>query len=129
MRHTATRRVVRAAAHKTKTSPRVQKALAGSEVVLLAEDDPEVRESIRETLERYGYSVLVAATGAEALRYYRMLNAPPDLLLTNTPIPELTGAERADAFASEGRLPRVLMLSTPFTDVELARKVREVLDS
>jgi len=144
MAHTATRRAFRAAPPR----PRVSRRLAGVEVILLVEDDATLRAFVRDGLESYGYVVLPAANGAEALRYLRMLSAPPDLLLTDLLMPQLSGRELIETLEREGKLPKVLMMAgyaggvrrrtqraakypllrKPFTHVELASKVRAVLD-
>jgi CheY-like chemotaxis protein len=129
---------------------RIHKNAAGSEVVLVVEDDKAVRRTVCEALERFGYTVYEASDGAEALHITALFNTAPDLLLTDLVMPELTGRELIEGLRNEGRLPKVLMMSgytddevlrragpaesypfikKPFTVHELAMKVRETLDS
>jgi two-component system cell cycle sensor histidine kinase/response regulator CckA len=142
----------RAGKASTSASPhiRIHNDASGGEVVLVVDDDAAVRRTVCESLERFGYTVLEAADGAEALHITAMFNASPDLLLTDLVMPELTGRQLIEGLAREGRLPKVLMMSgytddevlrragpaesypfikKPFTVHELAKKVREVLDS
>jgi len=119
------------------------------EAILIVEDERDVRSFTRETLQELGYEVREAASGSAALR---ALEASPDLRLLFTDIglpggmngrqlaeearrrrPELkvlltTGYTR-DTMVRQGRLdPGVELLIKPFTEADLARKIREVLD-
>jgi len=130
---------------------RVRKDVSGSEVILVVEDDKAVRSMVQEMLERYGYTALEAADGAEALRVAELYNSPPDLLLTDLVMPEVSGRELIEELRAEDKLPKVLLMSgytdddevlkhgshaaeypfikKPFTHYELAVKVREALDT
>ncbi|MFQ5932321.1 MAG: ATP-binding protein, partial [Nitrospiraceae bacterium] len=131
--------------------PRVSTDLPdGCETVLLAEDEPKVRGLVRDTLCRYGYTVLEARHGIEALVLGAQHKGPIHLLLTDVVMPQLSGPELAgqlrssraalkvlyisgytqDAVAHQGVLdPGVMLLQKPFTSDVLVRKVREVLDA
>ena len=79
--------------------------------VLLAEDEPNIVESLTFLLERAGFEVSVASDGRQALG--SALESPPDVLVLDVMLPELDGYEvlrqlRADARAAG--LP-VLMLT------------------
>jgi PAS domain S-box-containing protein len=122
----------------------------GSETILLVEDEPALREIVREGLEAEGYSVLAASNGAEAVAFATSL-APaggPDLVLTDMMMPAMSGAEVSSrivalnpatrflfmsGYAEEGLdrlgLASAAFLEKPFTSAELARKVREALDT
>jgi two-component system, cell cycle sensor histidine kinase and response regulator CckA len=122
----------------------------GTETVLLVEDEPQVRAASRRILERAGYRVLEARTGADAFRRFEELAAAVDLIVTDVVMPEMSGRElvaraRAvrpalpvlflsgytDAAALQAQLlePVNGFLQKPFTPEKLSHKVREVLDA
>jgi PAS domain S-box-containing protein len=124
-------------------------AANGTETILLAEDAMGVRVAARQILERFGYTVLEAANGREALNTARN-GTTIDLLLTDVVMPEMSGRELADRFAKMRPNTKVLFMSgytddaivrhgvlrpgtaylqKPFSPDTLARKVRDVLDS
>lgn len=59
--------------------------------VLIVDDDSDARGAIRRVLERQGYSVIVAGTGAEALKLLEGTHVPVDLLITDVEMPGLLG--------------------------------------
>jgi len=124
--------------------------LHGSETVLVAEDNPAVRELVRDVLTMYGYTVLGAADGHEGLRVAQEHPGAIDLLLTDVEMPGMDGPEVAHRLAALRPGMKVLYLSgrslrdlgergladlqahflpKPFGLENLARKVREVLDA
>jgi CheY-like chemotaxis protein len=128
----------------------VAPARQGAETVLLAEDNPLLRELVVEMLERSGYTVIEARHGRDALEQARAYQGPIDLLLSDVVMPEMSGPELVSQLASTGRRMRVLLVSgypaeelqdhgpempgaaflaKPFTPDRLLRKVREVLDA
>ncbi len=79
--------------------------------VLLADDEPNIVESLRFLLERAGFDVLVATDGQEALD--TALQEKPDVLVLDLMLPELDGYEvlrQLRANADNASLP-VLMLT------------------
>jgi signal transduction histidine kinase len=130
-------------------SPRTE-GLEGTETILLAEDQPEVRSVAVAVLERYGYRVLQASNGDEALQILRQHRGPIHLLLSDVVMPSMSGPELArlvqlkqpsirvlyasgytdDAIVRHGVLdPGVAFLQKPFTPTALLRKIRELLDA
>ena len=129
--------------------PLAPPAVSGSETVLLVDDDAIVRETVAAMLEDFGFAVLQASGGAEALVVLEQGTAI-DLLLTDVVMPGAIGgrelAERAvrivpdlkvlftsgyteNAIVHNGRLdPGVELLSKPYGREQLAAKVRRVLD-
>jgi two-component system cell cycle sensor histidine kinase/response regulator CckA len=122
----------------------------GGEVVLLVEDQPEVRQVARRMLQLQGYQVLEARDGPEALEVQTRHVGPIDILITDVIMPGMSGRHLAeqltalrpglpvlflsghtgDAVLSRGvREESVAFLAKPFSADDLARKVREVLDS
>ncbi|GIK42624.1 MAG: histidine kinase [Chloroflexota bacterium] len=117
--------------------------------ILLVEDEPGVRNLVRDTLKEDGYTVLDASNSAEALLLSEQHPDPIHLLLTDVVMPGLSGRQLAerlllerpklkilymsgytdDAIVHHGVLePGVAFLHKPFTLQMLAQKVREVLD-
>lgn len=59
--------------------------------VLVVDDDPDARSAMRRVLERQGYSIVVAGSGAEALKLLEGTHVPVDLLITDVQMPGLLG--------------------------------------
>jgi two-component system, cell cycle sensor histidine kinase and response regulator CckA len=127
-----------------------QAAPRGSETVLVVEDDPAVQALTHRLLQRQGYGVIVARTGAEALAIVADRQRDIALVLTDVVMPEMSGGELASRLAeSHPGLPVLFMsgytddvvvrrglldtrasfLQKPFTAFSLATAVRETLDA
>jgi two-component system cell cycle sensor histidine kinase/response regulator CckA len=126
-----------------------RETLSGSENILLVEDAQPLRKLAQTFLEAAGFRVLSAAGGEDALQVAARCGINLDLLLTDVVMPGMNGrvlAERlqprqpgmkvlymsgyTDSFiAGHGVLdPGTHLLHKPFTEEDLIRKVREVLD-
>jgi len=78
--------------------------------VLVVEDNEMVRHLARRVLERQGHTVLTAAGGAEALEAIAA-GRPPDLLLTDMVMPDMSGRELYDAVVRPFPGVKVLFMS------------------
>ena len=83
----------------------------GTETVLLAEDEQDVREIAREFLESAGYRVLEAKDGAEALRVASAENDAIDVLVTDMVMPGMTGQDVARQLQRRRAGLRVIYMS------------------
>ncbi|MBI3097113.1 MAG: response regulator [Planctomycetes bacterium] len=121
---------------------------AGTETVLLAEDEPSVRELIRRFLAMDGYTVLAAGGGDEAVAMLQGHPGPVHLLVADVVMPGMDGpqlAARVKGLRPESRVLYISghpeatisrhglaadapLLHKPFTPGALSWKVREILD-
>ena len=129
--------------------PRLETATNRSETLLVVEDNEEVRAFAKSALEELGYTVLQARDAAEALRI--VAEGPRiDLLFTDVVLPGgmngrllsqkilearpnlpvlFTTGYTPNAIVHHGRLdPDVQLLSKPYTQADLSRKIRAILD-
>jgi PAS domain S-box-containing protein len=130
-------------------SSQEEKAVKGSERVLLVEDERQVRELASMILEKYGYDVLVAQNGREALSLLNECGDGPELVLTDVIMPDMNGRElferisavrpgvkvlymsgyTEDVIGRHGVIdPRVNFIEKPFSVQALTSKVREALE-
>ena len=123
----------------------------GTETVLLVDDEQEIRALVRDGLQRCGYTVFEAATGAEALQICRAGIAEIDLVLTDVIMPQMSGpkliqemrrvrpglkalfmsgyAEECFSWADDSAQPAAAnCISKPFALTELTRRIRTELD-
>jgi signal transduction histidine kinase len=133
----------------SRTAPPVAVPAAGTETVLVAEDEQIVRVLIRKVLEQAGYTVLLAGGGAEALQLAERHTGPIHLLVTDVVMPGMNGRELARRLLERRPDTKVLYVSgyadvaverhgvldpgtafmqKPFSPSALARRVRDVLD-
>jgi two-component system, cell cycle sensor histidine kinase and response regulator CckA len=84
---------------------------AGSETILVAEDDPAVRALAGDMLREHGYTVITAADGEDALRVAEGYRGPIHLLLTDVMMPRKNGMELARAFVTVRPDARVLYMT------------------
>jgi PAS domain S-box-containing protein len=83
---------------------------AGSERILVVEDESGIRDVICGYLRTKGYSVLQAANVGEALQVLGKSGTHLDLVLTDMIMPDGTGPDLAAAIQKEGRqLPMIFM--------------------
>jgi CheY-like chemotaxis protein len=127
-----------------------QQVRGGKETVLLVEDEAGVLTLARGILQSYGYDVLEARSGIEALRLWAQHDSRIDLLLTDIVMPAgMSGLDLAKKLRQEKHDLKVLyssgysievagqdfgltdgmaFLKKPYQPSALAMKVRECLD-
>jgi DNA-binding response OmpR family regulator len=59
--------------------------------ILVVDDDPDLLELLKMSLEGAGFSVITAMNGLEALESARSARPPPDLILLDLVLPEMDG--------------------------------------
>jgi len=121
----------------------------GTETILLAEDEPGLREITREILEEHGYVVIEAGSGDGALKCAAEFPGDIGLLLTDVVMPRMGGRELAERLTVLRPRLRVMFMSgytddavvrhgvlstsaafiqKPFGSETLLAKIREVLE-
>jgi PAS domain S-box-containing protein len=124
-------------------------ATAGSETILLVEDEDALRRMLREALAKAGYRVWEAGNGEEGLQQWQVANGKIDLVVSDVVMPGMNGLKLAqELMARSPDVPVIFMsghaedvitkqgvidserdlLPKPFLPEVLVRKVREVLD-
>jgi PAS domain S-box-containing protein len=132
-----------------KVIPSLRPTPHGKETILIVEDEGTVRALSRHALQIFGYNVLEASNGREAIRICDQHEGTIHLLVTDVVMPEMGGRQVAERLAALRPSLKVMYLSgytedavvrhgvleaetaflrKPFTPTILACKVREVLD-
>lgn len=125
------------------------RAPMGTETILLVENARAVRVAAQAALRRFGYTVIAVPSASQALPWLDAFDSHINLLVTDVVMPDMSGRELAlrasalrphlkvlytsgytdDTVVRHGtRVGEVAYLQKPFGPVELARKVRAVLD-
>jgi len=141
--------IVQAPVRWSSTPPADVAVSRGNETILVAEDDPSVRQTTVALLASLGYRVLSASTLDETLRVAADIGEQLDLLLTDVVMPELGGKElyvklramipglkvvfmsgyASDVVGVKDEMEEgVGFLQKPFTLLALSERVRTVLD-
>lgn len=121
----------------------------GTETILMAEDDLELRNITRSILEEFGYKVIEAIDGEDAIKRFMENKATIELLLIDGVMPKKNGMEvyeeirkiksdvkalllsgyTGDSLHAKGILEGGLnFISKPISPQELMKKIREVID-
>ncbi len=122
----------------------------GTETILLAEDEDGVRILVKEIMEEYGYTVLSARNGVEALKICQERGDEIQLLITDVVMPGMNGRQLAEKALALNPKLKVLYTSgytddtvlqhgvinagmefmqKPYSPENLAKKARRILDS
>ncbi|SET05763.1 DNA-binding response regulator, OmpR family, contains REC and winged-helix (wHTH) domain [Oceanobacillus limi] len=86
-----------------------------SEVILLVDDDPDMREILRVYLQKNGYKVILAKDGIEAIEVLELHH--PDLIILDVVMPKLDGFEVCQHIRKKSEVP-ILFLSSKEEDMD-----------
>jgi len=121
----------------------------GTETILVAEDDESLRALAKKALTRFGYTVIEAVDGEEAVQKFKENQTSIQLLLFDIIMPKMNGQEAYEAINKirpgiktifmSGYAPDTIrekaglgnsvpLLAKPLSPTELLQKVREILD-
>ncbi len=119
--------------------------LSGKETVLLVDDEPQLLTMGDTILSGYGYKVLTAPSGQNAVEILSRQEPPVDLVITDMVMPGMSGRELLDILQRDWPKVRVLCISgyswpsgqpvphlylpTPFTAQDFLAHVRQALSS
>jgi two-component system, cell cycle sensor histidine kinase and response regulator CckA len=122
---------------------------SGKETILIAEDDPGVMQFMREVLQRYGYQIIEAINGEDAVEKY-INNRDVDLIILDSVMPKKNGREvyeeiyrinphikvlftsgyTKDIILEKGIEDKVFnFIAKPLSLHKLLQKIRDILDS
>lgn len=114
-------------------------------VVLVVDDDESILKIVRISLKVFGYSVITANSGEEALRLVE--REKPDIMLLDVLMPEMDGLETLKRLRTVSDIPVIVFsarsssreealkrgandfIAKPFTPERLAQKISAVLDA
>ncbi|GFO63645.1 response regulator [Geomonas paludis] len=114
-----------------------------TETILVADDEPQIREIVHTLLTRQGYTVVTAANGQEALEKFIVDPAAFDLLVTDIVMPGMDGISSYKEMTkinpalkviymsgfADNLPPYVHIILKPFNPVQLLHMIRTVLDN
>ena len=119
------------------------------ELILVVDDEAAIREIVRETLENFGYQVLLATHGAEAVQFYAQRQKEIALVLTDMAMPIMDGPATIIALRTINPLVKIIgssglttnagyskahgagsrhFVPKPYTAEILLQKLKEVLE-
>lgn len=123
--------------------------IKGKETILIAEDEEGIRELLNEILVKYGYKVILAKDGLEAIELFETYKDKIDLLILDIVMPKVGGYEVYKSISySKKDIPTIFMtgyseerfedkiknnelvslVTKPFTPESILQKVREMID-
>ena len=128
----------------------VENDLKGTGTVLIVDDEEVVLKTARATLERYGYNVIQAMDGQEAVNVVRARGREIDVILLDMTMPVMSGEEACplirqlqpntpivissgygDFIASKwvDRIENTSFLKKPYSSIQLAEKIKFILEA
>jgi CheY-like chemotaxis protein len=117
----------------------------GDELVMVVDDEPSIRRMAEMTLTRFGYRVITAGDGKEALTIFREMGDQISLVILDIAMPEMSGEEALEQMLAIRPEARIVLssgynesettarvegqgfIAKPYTSRQLAEQVRELL--
>jgi DNA-binding response OmpR family regulator len=90
-------------------------------LILVVDDDPDIRELVKQLLDRRGFDVMVARDGQEALKLF--FDRRPDLVVLDVQMPVLDGWKTLERIRELSDVP-VVMLTARASELEKTRGLR-----
>ena len=125
-------------------------AQGGTETILLVDDEEMVADIGKDLLEKLGYTVLVAAGGAEAIKLFQRHRDTVDLVILDMIMPDMSGGETfsrmraikpnakillSSGYSLDQRASAIMkqgcngFIQKPFNLKKISHKIREILDN
>ena len=116
--------------------------------IMVVDDEPEIRKLVSAMVSQFGFNTLTADSGEHALKMYKNLNGPLEMLITDVIAPGMSGPMLADKLSALQPDLKVLyisgydnthvvqkyvverghvLLAKPFTMEELREKMSQML--
>jgi PAS domain S-box-containing protein len=126
----------------------VRRELGGTETILVADDDESIRRMTKAALERFGYRVLLASNGEEAVACFKKYRTEIAAVLLDWAMPVMNGDEaltrileedpaaqivmssgyaETETMGRSGGTPLAAFIQKPYTTTQLAEKLREAI--
>ncbi|CAN5241487.1 hypothetical protein BH09GEM1_BH09GEM1_12480 [soil metagenome] len=102
---------------------RTTTVLGNGVMVLVVDDEPAIRTIVRTTLERFGYRVLVASNGAEAVALYAQHRSEISVVLTDMAMPVMDGPSTIVALKSINAAVKIIASSGHSSNASVAMAV------
>ncbi len=99
--------------------------IRGNETILIAEDELSIRNFMEDILKSYGYHVIIAADGVDALRKYRENKESIDMVILDVVMPGKNGKEVYDSIREMSPDTRILFMSGYTQDILTSRGIYE----
>ncbi|RQD67917.1 MAG: response regulator, partial [Desulfonatronovibrio sp. MSAO_Bac4] len=136
--------------HESIVSSIESPARGNSETSLIVDDDPDIREVTREMLETYGYNILTADSGEQAIEVYSSRGSSIDLVILDLNMPGIGGHKAmaeilemdkkasiliASGYSTVGMASESIksgaagFLGKPFQMDEILSRIRSILDA
>ncbi len=132
------------------TVPSFEPAMGQSELILIVDDEEQLREVIKAVLQKLGYRVLTAVDGMAAVKLYKEHANQIDLVILDVVMPKMGGVEAArlirqsnprvpimfatgydkeQALKAQQEVANSLVLNKPFSVESLSQTIKQLLDS